>query len=158
MYDDPHCEEREREGEGRARARAARPNLPSTVDFHLYYTSAAEVEAIDQGTCSNVGFLSVDAWRRALKPMPAQCFPTGAFTNTALAVSGMGTHLVNVLSPEFKMPFHGFGQTFILGAYDGRINFVELMASAHWLQANAAIGKTLCYKIIGGPKEYFYAG
>lgn len=116
------------------------------------------MEAIDQGTCSNVGFLSVDAWRRALKPMPAQCFPTGAFTNTALAVSGMGTHLVNVLSPEFKMPFHGFGQTFILGAYDGRINFVELMASAHWLQANAAIGKTLCYKIIGGPKEYFYAG
>lgn len=32
------------------------------------------------------------------------------------------------------------------------------MASAHWLQANAATGKPLCYKIIGGPKEYFYAG
>lgn len=72
-------------------------------DFHLYYTTAAEVEAISVGECSNVGFLSADAWRRSLKPMPAQCFPTGAFTNTALAVSGMGTHLVNVLSPEFKV-------------------------------------------------------
>ena len=56
------------------------------------------------------------------------------------------------------MPFHGFGPTFIFGAYDGRINFVELMASLHWLSANAATGKTLCYKIIGGPKEYYYPG
>lgn len=127
-------------------------------DFHLYYTDAAAVEAIGVGSCSNVGFLSADAWRKSLKPMPAQCFPTGAFTNTALAVSGMGTHLVNVLSPEFKMPFHGFGQTFIFGAYDGKINFVELMASLHWLRANAEAGKALCYKIIGGPKEYYYAG
>lgn len=103
-------------------ARSLASPLPiPLVDFHLYYTTEAEVEAIGTGTCSNVGFLSVDAWRRALKPMPAQCFPTGAFTNTALAVSGMGTHLVNVLSPEFKMPFHGFGQTFILGAYDGKV-------------------------------------
>ena len=56
------------------------------------------------------------------------------------------------------MPFHGFGQTFIFGGYDGRINFVELMASLHWLRANADAGKTLCYKIIGGPKEYYYPG
>jgi len=100
-----------------------------------------------------------------------------------------------VLSPEFKPPFHGFGQTLILGSYDGAlllvcyiqsegteeeekkltlekktafseisnknkfsgaINFVEFMASAHWLSANAALGKRLCFPIIGSPKEYRY--
>ena len=30
--------------------------------------------------------------------------------------------MVNVLSPEFKPPFHGFGQTLILGSYDGALS------------------------------------
>lgn len=30
------------------------------------------------------------------------------------------------------------------------------MASAHWLSANAAVGKKLCFPIIGSPKEYRY--
>lgn len=84
------------------------------LDLHFYYTSKAAIEAIGVGSCNRYGFLSQEAWFRALKPVPIQCFPTGAYTNTALAVSGMGTHLVNVLSPEFKPPFHGFGQTLIL--------------------------------------------
>ena len=32
------------------------------------------------------------------------------------------------------------------------------MASAHWLSANAAVGKRLCFPIIGSPKEYRYGG
>lgn len=32
------------------------------------------------------------------------------------------------------------------------------MASAHWLEANAAAGKKLCFPIIGSPKEYRYGG
>jgi len=40
--------------------------------------------------------------------------------------------------------------------FSGAINFVELMASAHWLSANAALGKRLCFPIIGSPKEYRY--
>jgi hypothetical protein len=78
--------------------------------------------------------------------------------NTALAVSGMGTHLINALSPELTPPFKGFGQTFIFGAYDGKINFVELMASRHWLEYAAGSGKDRCFPIVGGPKEYFYRG
>ena len=59
------------------------------LDLHLYYTDQAAVEAIGVGGCNRWGFLSQDAWFRSLKPVPIQCFPTGAYTNTALAVSGM---------------------------------------------------------------------
>ena len=59
------------------------------LDLHLYYTDQAAVEAIGVGGCNRWGFLSQDAWYRSLKPVPIQCFPTGAYTNTALAVSGM---------------------------------------------------------------------
>jgi hypothetical protein len=113
---------------------------------------------IENGPCTRYGFLSYDAWYRSCKPLPIGCFPTGAFMNTALAVSGMGTHLINALSPELTPPFKGFGQTFIFGAYDGKINFVELMASRHWLQYAAGAGKDRCFPIVGGPKEYAYRG
>ena len=57
------------------------------------------------------------------------------------------------------MPFHGFGQTFIFGAYDGRVTFVEVMASARWLAANSANGSVaLCYPVVGAPARYFYGG
>lgn len=59
------------------------------LDLHLYYTDQAAVESIGVGGCNRWGFLSQDAWYRSLKPVPIQCFPTGAYTNTALAVSGM---------------------------------------------------------------------
>ena len=59
------------------------------LDLHLYYTDKAAVESIGVGGCNRWGFLSQDAWYRSLKPVPIQCFPTGAYTNTALAVSGM---------------------------------------------------------------------
>ena len=127
-------------------------------DYHLYYTSKDDVEAIANGPCTNYGFLSPEAWYKSLKPMPISCFPTGAFINTALAVSGMGTHLVNALSPEFTPPFKGFGQTFIFGGYDGKINFVEMMASQHWLTWAQKEGGERCYPIIGGPKEYAVRG
>ena len=127
-------------------------------DYHLYYTPASEVEAIGNGPCTRYGFLSPDAWYRSCKPLPIGCFPTGAFVNTALAVSGMGTHLINALSPELTPPFKGFGQTFIFGAYDGKINFVELMASRHWLAYAAEAGTDRCFPIVGGPKEYAYRG
>jgi len=127
-------------------------------DYHLYYTTAEEVEAISNGPCTRYGFLSYDAWYRSCKPLPIGCFPTGAFVNTALAVSGMGTHLINALSPELTPPFKGFGQTFIFGAYDGKVNFVELMASRHWLAYAAEAGTDRCFPIVGGPKEYAYRG
>ena len=33
-----------------------------------------------------------------------------------------------MLSPEFKPPFHGFGQTLILGSYDGALLLFRLKA------------------------------
>jgi len=130
-------------------------------DFHAYYTPRDAVDAIAVGPCSRTGFLSPPAWRAALRPVPAPCFPSGPWASTAQAVAGMGSHLVNLLAPELDLGHvgHGFGQTFILGAYDGRITFVEMMASARWLAANAANGSAaLCYPVVGAPSRYFYGG
>lgn len=133
-------------------------------DFHAYYVDRAAVEAIAVGPCSRTGFLSPDAWRRALRPVPAACFPTGPWASTALAVAGMGSHLVNLLAPELRTAGRGFGQTFIFGAHDGAVTFVEAMASARWLAANAANASSLhaaaplCYPIVGGPTRYLHGG
>lgn len=82
-------------------------------DFHFYYTAKEEVEAIEKGTCG-VGLLSPESFKKALAPVPLQCFPTGAWANVGLAVNGMGNHIVNLLSPEFnRFPARGFGQTMI---------------------------------------------
>lgn len=165
-----------------ARGAAATPSAAPPDDFHFYYTPQADVEAIALGPCSRTGFLSPGAWRAALRPIPLNCFPTG-YTNGALAVAGMGNHLVrrgvsgwrarprprnpratlpplqvNLAGPEFELPFHGFGQSLIFGAHDGRVTFVEVMASSRWLAANAAAGAALCFPITGGPARYLVGG
>lgn len=56
-------------------------------DFHFYFVEPAAVANITRGPCSMVGLLSQDSWYRALKPLPLQCYPTGAYVNSGLAVA-----------------------------------------------------------------------
>ena len=139
-------------------------------DFHFYYTSRREVEGIERGECgaADGSFLSPESYRKALAPVPLPCFPTGAWTNVGLAVHEMGNHLVNLLSPEFgRFPMRGFGKTLIFGSYDGRINFIELMASRRWLEANSKRlqedsqqqqQNSLCWDVVGSPSAWPTAG
>ena len=55
-------------------------------DWHFYYITEAEVEAVDQGECSFIGFLSPESYYRTMMPMPLACFPRAAHFNGGLAV------------------------------------------------------------------------
>ncbi len=58
-------------------------------DYHFYFVGEESVRNITHGPCSMVGLLSEESWYRALKPMPLQCYPTGAYVNSGLAVAGV---------------------------------------------------------------------
>eukprot|EP00884_Botryococcus_braunii_P009118 jgi/Botrbrau1/18207/Bobra.53_1s0066.1 len=127
-------------------------------DYHFYFVEPEAVKNISHGPCSMVGLLSQESYYRALKPMPLQCYPTGAYVNSGLAVAEMGTHLVNAGGYEFIPPFHGFDSTHIYGSYDGRMVFLEVMASARFMKEVVDKGKKLCRSVDGRPKEFYFPG
>ena len=49
------------------------------------------------------------------------------------SVAGMGNHLVDSRDPELADPSLGFSSTFIYGAYDGKLIFLEPMVSRAFL-------------------------
>lgn len=80
-------------------------------DFHFYMMDDAERQKI---AADDANFA---------KPPPAECVPAGHIATPG--VMKMGVHWIDPASPEF----HGvpFTKTFMYGAYNGRVNFVEPM-------------------------------
>ncbi|PBC78717.1 hypothetical protein BX265_3496 [Streptomyces sp. TLI_235] len=91
-------------------------------DFHFYVQPKAERDAIRPGPCALA--INCDDFATATKPIPAQYMPSGYIDNGVAEVA-MGNHLIDQSSPEW----HGqkFTQTFIYGAYDAKISFLEPM-------------------------------
>ncbi|MEU3609217.1 hypothetical protein AB0E83_27775 [Streptomyces sp. NPDC035033] len=102
-------------------------------DFHFYVQPKAERDAIRTGPCG----LAIDCedFATATKPLPPQYLPQD-YQDNGVAEAAMGNHLVDMSSGEW----HGesFTQTFIYGAYDAKISFLEPMISKAWLQGVAA--------------------
>jgi hypothetical protein len=90
-------------------------------DFHFYIQDFDEVAAIRPGTCSG---LNCEDFAKAMKPVPSIFVPAG-YLNVGSVVPVMGNHLIDPTSPEFSG--QTFTRTFIYGAYDGKITFVEPM-------------------------------
>ncbi|MEV6210508.1 hypothetical protein [Kitasatospora sp. NPDC051914] len=101
-------------------------------DFHFYVQPKAERDAIRPGPCALA--INCDDFATATKPIPSQYMPSGYMDNGVAEVA-MGNHLIDQSSPEW----HGqkFTQTFIYGAYDAKISFLEPMITKAYLDGLA---------------------
>jgi hypothetical protein len=109
-------------------------HMPSKIydvphfDFHFYMVPAAQLNKITA--------VGKDLARCSRKPA-AKFMPAGYIIPPGTEVPRMGSHAVDVMSPEL----HGqpFTQTFIYGYYDGAMNFVEPMIARSFLETHPSV-------------------
>jgi len=92
-------------------------------DFHFYIISP---EARAQMTATG------DDLARVLKAPAAECLPPGYITAEGAYEPHMGNHYVDSASPEFRGK--PFTITFVYGAYDGKVAFLEPMITRAFLE------------------------
>lgn len=95
-------------------------NLPH-FDFHFYIQDMEEVMSIETGPCNGI---NCAAYAKATRPVPSRFVPNG-YIDVGEVVPFMGNHLIFAASPELNGA--RFTRTFIYGAYDGQISFLEPM-------------------------------
>ena len=100
-------------------------------DFHFFMVEPELIEGIRTGPCAE--FIHCDDFARASKPVAAEHLPDG-YIDVGAAVAAMGNHLVDSRDPELADPSLGFSRTFIYGAFDGKLIFLEPMVSYAFLQ------------------------
>jgi hypothetical protein len=105
-------------------------------DFHFYIQSKAERDAIRPGPCGLA--VNCDDYARGALPVPAANMPPD-YRDLGFVEYGMGNHLLDQTTPEWNGI--RFTRTFIFGAYDGRISFLEPMITAAWFE-QLATGQT----------------
>jgi len=101
-------------------------------DFHFFLADSALIRGIRTGPCAE--FIHCDDFARAQRPLPSAHLPEG-YIDVGAAVAGMGNHLVDSRDPELADASLGFSRTFIYGAYDGRLIFLEPMVSHAYLSS-----------------------
>jgi hypothetical protein len=101
-------------------------------DFHFFMAEPELIYGIRPGPCAE--FISCEDSARASKPLAAEHHPEG-YIDVGAAVAAMGNHLVDSHDPELADPSLGFSRTFIYGAYDGRLIFLEPMVSHAFLRS-----------------------
>ncbi|MCK5438662.1 MAG: hypothetical protein KAI97_01900 [Gemmatimonadetes bacterium] len=101
-------------------------------DFHFYLQPREEVHAIRPGPCGIL--IDCEDFERATATVPSQYVAEG-YNDVQVAVPAMGNHLINPTSPEFGDPPQRFTHTFIYGAYDGHITFLEPMITVEYLES-----------------------
>lgn len=99
-------------------------------DTHFYMVDREQVDAIRPGPCGIV--IDCEDFKRAQATVPETYLPAG-YIDVGAAVAAMGNHLVNPASPELADPPGPFTHTFIYGAYDGHITFMEPMMTRNFL-------------------------
>lgn len=105
-------------------------------DVHFYLVDFEAIAAIRTGTCNNGG-IHCDDMETALMPVPGQYVPTG-HGSVGATVAAMGDHLINLATPELAQENPtDFTHTFIYGAYDGEITFLEPMITRAFLLSGA---------------------
>lgn len=101
-------------------------------DFHFFMVEPALIHRIRTGPCAE--FIDCEDAARAGTPLPQQHAPDG-YIDVGAAVAAMGNHLVDSRDPEIADPTLGFSHTFIYGAYDGKLIFLEPMVSHAFLSS-----------------------
>jgi hypothetical protein len=119
-------------------------------DFHFFMVEPALIHGIRTGPCAE--FIHCQDSVRATTPLPARHAPAD-YINVGAAVAAMGNHLVDARDPELADPTLGFSHTFIYGAYDGKLIFLEPMVSHAFLSSRPQQCRP-----IRPPKAYATAG
>lgn len=119
-------------------------------DFHFFMAEPALIEGIRTGPCAE--FIHCEDFARASTPLPERHVPEG-YIDVGAAVAAMGNHLVDARDPELANPKLGFSRTFIYGAYDGKLIFLEPMVSHAFLSSRPQ----QCTPV-RAPKAYAVAG
>jgi hypothetical protein len=101
-------------------------------DFHFYTAEPGLIQGIRTGPCGEL--IDCADFARAATPLPAQHVPQG-YIDVGAAVAAMGNHLIDSSDPEIADPSLGFSHTFIYGAYDGKLIFLEPMVSHAFLSS-----------------------
>jgi hypothetical protein len=99
-------------------------------DFHFFIAEPSLIHGIRTGPCAE--FIHCEDSARATTPLPARHAPED-YIDVGAAVAAMGNHLVDARDPELADPKLGFSHTFIYGAYDGKLIFLEPMVSHAFL-------------------------
>jgi hypothetical protein len=107
------------------------PYAQGHFDFHFYMTDRNLVESIRPGRCGEM--VDCGDFKRGSERVPPQYLPAGYIDIGAVAPR-MGNHLLDSRSPELKdsLPFTS---TFIYGAYQGDIIFLEPMITLDVLRS-----------------------
>jgi hypothetical protein len=100
-------------------------------DFHFYKMTLEERMAIPAYPLAMVAFNN--------NP-PAGYLPP-AYVKSPAGEAQMGAHWMDVLSPEFNG--QPFTHTFVYGSYDGKVNFLEPMATLAFLQSGTTVHKMI---------------
>lgn len=101
-------------------------------DFHFFMVDPALIQGIRAGPCAE--FIHCEDFARASTPLPEPYVPEG-YIDVGAAVAAMGNHLVDGRDPELADPKLGFSRTFIYGAFDGKLVFLEPMVSHAYLSS-----------------------
>ena len=115
-------------------------HIPSGVydlphfDVHFYIEPIEKIFAIGSGPCGPE-FVHCDQFKLATRPLPSN-YMHSDFKNVDAVAPAMGNHMMDLTSPEFDKK--KFTQTWIYGAYDGRITFYEEMLTREYLLSQPA--------------------
>jgi hypothetical protein len=99
-------------------------------DFHFYIMDYVDRNFIRPGPCGIV--VDCDDFQTAIKPIPSQFVPPDYRSFDAVEPR-MGNHMVDVTSPEITGQ-DVFKRTFVYGAYDAKITYLEPMITLQHLQ------------------------
>jgi hypothetical protein len=119
-------------------------------DFHFYIADREAVKMLRPGACGEL--IDCEDFKKATKPVPGKYIHRDHI-NVDAAVPDMGNHLINSKAPELAKGGPPFTHTFIFGAYDGRITFLEPMITHAYLVSNP----TMC-ALIKQPEAWEIAG
>jgi hypothetical protein len=105
-------------------------------DFHFYIQDRDAVRKIRAGTCGEL--IDCEDFKKATRAVPAK-YVHRDHINVDAAVPDMGNHLINSKAPELAPKGPPFTHTFIFGAYDGRITFLEPMITHAYLASSPSM-------------------
>ena len=125
-------------------------------DFHFYIAPRDAVQRLRTGKCGEM--IDCDDFKIATKPVPAK-YVHADHIDVGAAVPDMGNHLINSKSPELAKGGPPFTHTFIFGAYDGKITFLEPMITRAYIATKpsmcAAINQPAAFEVAGAyPTRY----
>ena len=113
-------------------------------DFHFYKMSLEERMAIPSFQAAPAGF----------NANPPAGFLPPAYVKAPAGEAQMGAHWMDVLSPEFNG--QPFTHTFVYGSYDGKVNFLEPMATLAFVSGGTTVHKTIRQPQFFDPINTYY--